>query len=425
MTEAVTIEVPPFEYHAGQRLLLEQRKRFNVVNCGRRFGKSIFGTEQILFEPGGAIDGFPTAWFAPNYKLLSAAWRDILRSTANIAEGSNKQDGLIDLVGGGSIEFWTLEDPDAGRSRKYKRIVVDEAAHARHLKDAWERAISPTLADLEGEAWFISTPNGRNYFHELYRRGDPENAGHDADWRSWTMPTSTNPHIKPTEIERQRELLPERIFAQEYLAQFIEDGGGVFRNITRCIANDDEPYPFEQDPGDGRGYVMGIDWGKSNDFTVFVLIDAKEKRVVAIDRFNKIDYPFQLARLRAFHSRFTRAPILAETNSMGDALIDFLRRDGLPVRGFHTTSASKGQIIESLAVAFERNEITIPRDPVLIAELMAFDQERTPSGMVRYGAPTGQHDDCVMALAIGWHGLAYAGAQPDYSKGGLKREHVA
>jgi phage terminase large subunit-like protein len=414
------IRFEPFDYHAGQSTIAAEKRRFNVVNCGRRFGKSIFGAEQVLFEQGGAIDGFPCGWFAPNYKTLAAAWRDIDRATANIQKSANKTDGLIELITGGSVEFWTLEDPDAGRSRKYKRVVVDEAAYARHLQAAWERAISPTLADLQGEAWFISTPSGRNYFHQLYQRGDPANAGRDNDWQSWTMPTAANPHILPSEIERMRALLPERTFAQEYLAQFLEDGGGVFRNVMRCVAEDDDPYPYRSDPGDGRSYLIGVDWGKSNDWTVLVVIDAKAKRVVELDRFNRIDYPFQLARLKALHSRFANAPILAESNSMGDALIDFLRRDGLPVMGFHTTSASKGQIIESLAVAFERNEITIPRDATLLSELLAFDQDRTASGIVRYGAPQGQHDDCVMALAIGWHGLAYAGPKPDYSKGGLR-----
>jgi hypothetical protein len=417
VTARITIKVPPFEYHAGQRRLLAEKRRFNVACMGRRWGKTLFGIEQLAFEPGGAMDGYPVAWMSPSYKLLMEVWRDAEASLHDVTRTANKSDMRIELINGGVLDFWTLEDDKVGRGRKYRRLVVDEAAHARYLRDSWQQAILPTLTDYQGEAWFISTPAGRNFFHELYQLGNPDNPARQDDWASWTMPTSTNPHIAPEEIERMRALLPERVFAQEYEAVFLEDGGGVFRNVTACATTD--PYPFDQDPGDGRAYVIGVDWGRHNDFTVITLLDAKEKRVAALDRFNKIEYAFQLARLKALHARFSRAPIMAESNSMGEPLIEQLRRDGLPIRGFQTTSASKAGIIEALAIAFERSELTIPMDKVLLEELLAFDQERMPSGAIRYGAPQGQHDDMVMSLAIAWHGLMYAHATPDYSKGGL------
>jgi hypothetical protein len=98
--------------------------------------------------------------------------------------------------------------------------------------------------------------------------------------------------------------------------------------------------------------------------------------------------------------------ILAESNSIGEPIIEQLRRDGLPVRGFTTTSASKALIIEALALAFEKESIRIIDDPVLVGELQAYESVRLPGGMTRYGAPEGMHDDCVMAVAIGWHAVA-------------------
>jgi len=110
---------------------------------------------------------------------------------------------------------------------------------------------------------------------------------------------------------------------------------------------------------------------------------------------------------------------------MGGPLIEQLRRDGLSITSFYTSSMSKTAIIESLALALEKGEIKIPRIPALVDELLAFDQERLPSGGIRYGAPRGQHDDCVMSLAIAWHGMRYASV-PDYSKGiGLNRRRDA
>ena len=94
---------------------------------------------------------------------------------------------------------------------------------------------------------------------------------------------------------------------------------------------------------------------------------------------------------------------------MGEPLIEQLQRQGLPVAAFNTASATKTQAIEALALAFERGDLRILGDQTLIGELQAFEMERLPSGLVRYGAPEGMHDDMVMSLALAWTAL---GVQP-------------
>lgn len=272
----------------------------------------------------------------------------------------------------------------------------------RNLEAAWNAAIRPTLTDHKGGAWFFSTPKGRNFFWQLHQKGM-----HEDSWAAHHAPSSANPHLDPAEIEQARLSLPERIFAQEYLARFLEDGGGVFRRVTAAV----DPaltntLHTSRDAGDGRAYVIGVDWGRHEDFTVFTVLDARERAVVALDRFTQIEYAFQLARLKALRARFQHAAVVAESNSIGGPLIEQLRRDGVGVTAFQTTNASKAQIVEALALAFEDGALRIPPEQWLIDELMAFDQERTPSGLMRYGAPNGGHDDGVMSLAIAWHAQA-------------------
>ena len=101
--------------------------------------------------------------------------------------------------------------------------------------------------------------------------------------------------------------------------------------------------------------------------------------------------------------------IVAERNSMGEPLIEQLSRDGLPVTSFQTTAQSKAQAIDALALAFERSEIRILPEPVLVGELQAYEMQRLPSGMMRYSAPDGMHDDTVMALALAWQGMQNSG----------------
>jgi len=406
------IVIPSLPMHPAQKEVDASPARFKVLCNGRRWGKTLSSLEWLLFgEVGSAIEGKPVGFFAPTYQLMLEVWKDAERTLRPVTRKANKTENRIELVTGGVVDFWTLQDDGAGRGRKYSRVVIDEAAHARYLKDAWQKAILPTLTDYSGQARIISTPAGRNYFWELYQHGLP-GPDHLDDWASFTYPTSSNPHIKPEEIEKMRAILPERVFAQEYLAQFMEDGGGVFRRVTYAIdASLATDAHTARDLQDGSTYVIGVDWGRTNDFTVFATVNARTGALVALDRFTDIDYAVQLARLQALHQRFPRAQIMAESNSMGGPLIEQLQRMRLPVQAFHTSAASKTQAIDALALAFETGAIHLPAVPWLIDELMAFDQERLPSGAVRYGAPKGGHDDGVMALAICWQGVANP-AQP-------------
>jgi len=391
--------------HPGQVRVLQHARRFNTVACGRRWGKTTLGLMLAWSGRRTALrTGFDVAWVAPSYKLLDEAWRMAKRLYRPFIVRTDANLHRMELSTGAAMDFWTLEDEDAGRGRKYGLMVVDEAAMARHLESAWNAALSPTLTDYAGGAWFFSTPKGRNHFWTLSQEPD-----RDPHWAHHHAPSAENPHLPAAEIERQRTKLPERIFAQEYLAQFLEDGGGVFRRVTAAVDTALATDPGSRDVGDGRAYVIGVDWGRHQDFTVFVVLDARDKAVVALDRFTQIEYSLQLARLRALRTRYPHAALVAEANSIGGPLVEQLRRDGVNVSAFQTTHASKGQIIESLAVAFEQGELRIPATQWLIDELLAFDQERLPSGSMRYGAPCGGHDDGVMALAIAWHGVQLSG----------------
>jgi hypothetical protein len=376
--------------HAGQQQILREKKRFNVICCGRRFGKTLLCIN-LLVEP--ALAGFPAAWFAPSYKYLIEVWRDTVRILAPVIKEKNASEKRIQLLTGGVIDFWSLEDPDAGRSRKYKRAVVDEAAKCRHLKTAWTESIRATLSDYEGDAFFPSTPKGLNYFHDLYQFGQDD---FNREWKSWQMPTSTNPFIKPAEIEAARLGLPEKVFSQEYLADFLSDGA-FFRFIDQNATA-----VAQSEKASGHSYVIGVDWAKSVDFSVFTVIDEKTKELVYLDRHNGIDYIVQRNRLKALCEKFKPTLIIAESNSIGEPNIEMLRRDGLRVKSFTTTNATKANAIEDLALAFERGELKILKNDILIGELKSFEAEYLPSGLVRYSAPDGQHDDTVMSLAMAW-----------------------
>lgn len=391
--QTITLTLP--NRHPGQQQVAKEARRFNVVACGRRWGKTTFGIDRAIAPE---VLRYPVGWFSPTYKMLLDVWREADRITGPIQQWRSVQDHRLEFISGGILEFWSLDNEDAARGRKYRRVIIDEAGILARLMEAWNFVIRPTLADFRGDGWFFSTPKGRNGFYQLWQMGqDPL----QPEWRSWQMPTAINPRIAASEIEALRRSLPDRVFRQEVLAEFLEDAGGVFRGVVGAAT------ATRRESGkSGHQYVIGADWGKLNDFTVFVVLDVTTSSVVYLDRFNHIDYAVQMGRLKALCERFAPVALVVERNSMGEPLVETLVRIGLPVVAFQTTNASKMAIIDSLALAFERSELRILNDPVLISELQAYEMERLPSGLLRYSAPEGLHDDCVMALALAWSEVA-------------------
>lgn len=389
-----TIEVVVPRLHKAQTEIIDSAARFNAIACGRRFGKTTLGIERLA-DP--AVLTYPTAYFAPSYKDMLEVWRECVRVFKPITRRKNAQERRIEFLTDGILEFWSLDNPDAGRGRKYKRVVTDEAALINALVEIWHGTIRPTLADYSGDAWFLSTPKGHNGFWQLYQYGIDETR---PEWASFKRPTWENPYINQGEIDAMRREMPERLYQQEVCAEFLESAGGVFRHIK-----DTATATPQESAIDGHDYVIGVDWAQRVDFTVFAVVDATTNELVYLDRFQQIDYRMQVDRLAALCDRFRPMSVIAEENSM-IAVIEMLAERGLPVQPFKTTQASKHQAIQMLSAAFDHGDIQILDDPILIGELMAFEGKVTKTNLLSYSAPDGGHDDTVMALALAWQGTA-------------------
>jgi hypothetical protein len=377
-------------------MIVRSARRFNVVCLGRRSGKTTLGINRVIamLQSGQAV-----AWAAPTYRVMQNVWKDLVEVLHPVIVRYNQQQWRIEVVGGGFVELWSLEKSDSMRGRSYALMIIDEAATVPRLRDTWQQVIRPTLADCQGGAWFLSTPKGRNFFWECWKLGQSRDDGGQGDpsWASWQMSTHCNPYMPTEEIDAMRRGLPEMVFQQEVNAQFIDDHGGVFRNIYECATAEEQTARR-----DGHAYVIGVDWGRTNDSTVFAVVDMTMQALVHLDRFQGVSYPLQIERLTALAERFRPVSIVAERNAMGGPLVELLQRDGLPLHGFDTTNASKARIIEQLALSFERQEIAILMDDILTHELLAYESQVLAGGAYRYQAPSGEHDDTVMALALAW-----------------------
>jgi hypothetical protein len=374
MSVYITLPKP----HAGQQKILDQKQRFNVLCCGRRFGKSKLAIKMLCES---AIHGGSAGYFTPTYRLLESSFKEIYTILDSlILRKHNNQ--FIELTTGGVIEFWSLDNPQAGRSRKYNLAIVDEAAFVKDLWEAWTQSIRPTLTDLKGGAWFMSTPKGKNDFYKLWMRGQTGEEG----WASWQMPTSTNPFIDISEIYSAEKDLPALAFKQEYLAEFNDNVANPFgfQFIKQCTM------PMSSEPP----VCYGVDLAKSFDWTV----------IIGLDRFGQVSYLERFQKdwniTKQIVTQLPKAPIKVDSTGVGDPIVEDLQRQRPNVFGFKYSASSKQQLMEGLQSAIHQRKVGFP-EGVITKELESFEYEYTRTG-VRFNAPTGMHDDCVNALALAW-----------------------
>lgn len=392
MTRTITLKFPVL--HNAQRTIRSSQVRYRVLACGRRFGKTLViideGVEMLAL-------GKRVAYFNLSYKQGREVWEDFKRMLTPIIKYKDESNRRIETITGGILDMWSLDNEETAknsRGRKYDLVLIDEAAHIPILLSVWDKVISPMLMDTGGRALFASSPNGLNDFYTFFQRGnDPL----FPDWQSFHYPTSANPHIRSEEIDAARREKTEQAFRQEILAEFMADGSGVFRNTSLAAT-----VPIPSAPVPGMRYVIGCDWGRQSDFTAIVVFEVETMQMVDIDRFNQIGWYYQRDRLKQMMNKWHATFILAEENSIGDVNIGELQRDGVPVYPFMTTRVSKPPLIENLAAAIEKGQIHIQPDPVLMNEMNAYSMKRSATGAWQYDAPSGGHDDTVIALALAY-----------------------
>jgi phage FluMu gp28-like protein len=378
------IEVP--EAHINQDRILESEARFIVVMCGRRFGKSELSQIKIITE---AVQGKQIAYITPTYSLAKVFFNRLIHALPFL---NNKSDLKLSFPNGGSVEFFTGERLDNLRGRKFHWVIVDEASFIPDLEQGWLNSIRPTLTDYKGRALFLSTPRGKNYFYSLFMKDEQ-------GWESFKFTTYDNPYIDKTEIDEARTQLPEAVFEQEYMANPMENAANPFgsSHIRSCIQ-----------PLSTREIVsFGIDLAKSTDFTAIIGLDSGGN-VAYFDRFQMDWNSTKQAILQ-----LPKKPMLIDSTGVGDPIVEDLQREGRHIMGLKFTQVSKQQLMLGLQTAIQSRKIGFPEGHI-VKELEVFEYQYSATG-VKYSAPSGFHDDCVMALALAYQNLSQNTGSGRYS----------
>lgn len=274
--------------HPGQRRFHASQARFKVMDCGRRWGKSTSGPHDKV--PLMLMKKPVLGWIvAPTYDLGEKEFRvfwKILVDTLQVPLDRSKtfnslrtKDFRITTAWGSSIEVRSAEHPESLVGEGLDFVIMAEAAKLK--LSHWEKFIRPTLSDKRGSAVFVSTPEGFNWFYDLYMRG--QSSEHE-DWWSYKSPTWENIIVfpegrqDPEMIEVERTLAPE-VFAQEYGAEFTSFAGRIYSEFDEGFHV--KEFDFQPD----WETELSIDFGMRNPFCCLTIQTDPEENIYIWDEY--------------------------------------------------------------------------------------------------------------------------------------------
>lgn len=328
-------------------------------------------------------------WVSPVYSQTTKVQKELFKAIVDtgIVDSCNYSENIITLKNGSEIIFRSAERYDNIRGYTIDYCIIDECAYIK--EEAWTEAIKPTLLVRGKKCLFLSTPKGKNWFYNLYQMGLSD--AHP-EYTSYKGTSMDNPYADIKEIEDSRRTLPENVFKQEYLADFIDGGGEVFNGIKT----------FNEYPSPKGKIYCGIDLGRQEDYTVAIFMDEKGD-VIEIYRERRTEWTSIIDNIVTLLKKH-KASAMIEVNSMGDVVYEQIKKKYNNIDPFVTNNKSKQEIIEGLILDFNQGDLYIPSQKLfapLYNELQSFTYEySSKTRTIKYGAPTGLHDDCVMSLAI-------------------------
>lgn len=368
-----------------------------IIGCfGRQAGKSFTAMNLILkwaLEDNNSIG----MWVSPIFAQGKKVFQELTNTIANtgLTKSINKSELTITFINGSVIYFRSAEREDSLRGYTLDYLVIDEAAYIKD--DVWTSVLRPTVLVRGKKVLFISTPKGKNWFHNIAMRGYNEEY---PQYKTFHATSFDTPFITDEELEEARLSLPDNIYRQEILADFIDDGGEVFSNLKNVCVLHNYPRYDEKDK-----YYAGLDFGRQNDFTVLTILNSRGE-LVDFYRERQKSWDVILSEVVAKLRKY-RPVCYAEVNSIGDVLYENIKKQYASVQPFITNSDSKQNMIEDLIMTMNEEGIKLPSPDLntdLYRELSVFTYEYSPkTRKVRYMGPNGFHDDCVISLSLAHH----------------------
>ena len=218
------IEIP-YEPRPLQEKIHNELKRFNVICCHRRFGKTVFAINHLIMT-ACEIPNARLAYIAPTYRQGKAVAYDYLKEYTDplmkLGGKRHETELKVDLWNGSRIQIFGSDNPDALRGLGFDGVVMDE--FALMAPRTWTEVVRPAVSDKLGYVIFIGTPMGHNQFWDVYDLA--KRIG--GDWYAQLYRASETEIIPAEELKSARETMPHDQFEQEYECSFQAAVSGAF-----------------------------------------------------------------------------------------------------------------------------------------------------------------------------------------------------
>lgn len=369
----------------------------------RRGGKTALAVNKLIIEACKPENKGRTFWYiAPTYSQgKEIVWADpkmlFKFLPPELIVKKNESELWIKTFNNTRIVIKGGDEPDSLLGADPYGIVVDETQNQK--PELYDRVLKPILAANGGWIWLLGTPRLKDHFHKLavYAKQSPK-------WQFYHLSALTSNIIPQEELDEIRLNTPEDLFRQEYLAEFLDGEGVVFRNIKEaCVGS-------MKDPIKGHTYSIGVDLARKLDFTVITVYDQSKGEVVHIERFRQVDWSVQEAKIEAMARRYSSngmpSRIKIDSTGVGDPIYQALRGKGLPVMPVIFTRNSKKAMVTNLQIMMDHQTLILPDFPPLINELEVFKEKNG-----KFSAPDDFHDDCVCSLILAVYQAPFVGAR--------------
>ena len=383
------------------------KARKKVLKCGRRWAKTRTGEMEGLKtfveicqeDPiPGLVPPVHLQSIFPSFRVSVQAWHELQTFIPPEMIGQIKeQDMMIYLLGLGKRAWglWEIKSADNPSSLVGTGADFYHISEAQDIsQDAWNNITPQLTSPGRKHALFVEGIPAHTRTHWFSRLCDQAKRDTSGEFEYFHRTTYDNPLIKTAEIDAQRRLMTDKDFRRFHLAEDVEYNSPFFGDVRTCIRGE-----LLKEPVAGRRYVMGVDVGKKVDSTVVTIIDVNDRQLVAYREIQKMNYNVQLAAITEAYKMWGISQMQIDSTGVGDPIYDALRYEGLNIRPFVFTAATRDRILTNLALAIEKGGIFFPYLPSLIDQLESFYPEKVNE--IRYKAVSeAAHDDYVLSLAL-------------------------
>jgi hypothetical protein len=380
------------------------------IACGTKFGKT-FGASAGLSTRALTLQGGVLRWVAPIYAQTKIGMKYCKKFLP--PEPWTKIDNhsmLATIIPNDTtIEFKSGKFPEDLEGEGTHGNILDECAKmSEQVYDSVKTTTTVTRGPIVG----ISTPRGKNWFYSRCMAAKDQMEWCIANKKPLThifitAPSTANPLVSAAAVEDAKRSMPERLFRQYYLAEFMDDGS-VFTGYRECYFGPELDHIrgpkqtwFAEDFEKVGTVVVGADWAKTTDYTVFTAFDISTRRLVGYQRFHKTPYTEAVRKLVLFCRRFNDVLLVRhDKTGLGGVIDDLLSNSDLPYEGVTFTNAWKADAVAQLITGIEQKMVFFPRLPSFNEEFEAYEVETKPSGSMTYAATPGRHDDIISSLLL-------------------------